>query len=88
LLKDLFVPGRRLRHRYRSNGFWARDNRRFEHPGTAVRFFGQSDGDKIATFATSDTGPDHNRIAGRKKVHGQGKDQEHGNVTHHGSYQR
>jgi hypothetical protein len=74
LFKDRFLHGRGFHGGWRRDGLWTRDNRRLVHPGTAVRFSGQPDRDKITSLSAADTGSDHDRIAGRKKFHGQHKD--------------
>ena len=88
LFKDLLADGLGFLSRGRSHHLGTRDNGRLVHSGAAVRFGRESDRDKIILLSSAGTRSDHDRIAGRQKIDGEGEYQEQGGVTHHGSEQR
>jgi hypothetical protein len=85
LFKNLFTYGSGLLDRGRGDCLRTRDNRRFVHPGAPVHFTGESDSDEISPLSAPGTSSDHDRIAGWKQVHGEGENQDQGDVSSHGS---
>ena len=86
LFKDLFTHGRGLFDRLGRCRLRTRDNRGLVHPGTPVEFIGEPDRHEIPPLSAARPGSDHDRIAGRKQIHGKNEHQKQGGMTHHGSY--